>query len=79
MKDKIIFVVSMFIFGTIGVFRKFIPLDSAIISFSRGIIGTLFLVLFLLIKKDKPNFKKLKKTLALFVMLCYDTRAIKDC
>lgn len=68
MKDKIIFVVSMFIFGTIGVFRKFIPLDSAIISFSRGIIGTLFLVLFLLIKKDKPNFKELKKYSMLLIV-----------
>lgn len=68
MKDKIIFVISMVIFGTIGIFRKFIPLDSAIISFSRGIIGTLFLILFLLIKKDKPNFKEMKTYFVLLII-----------
>lgn len=68
MKDKIIFVISMVIFGTIGIFRKFIPLDSSIISFSRGIIGTLFLILFLLIKKDKPNFKELKTYFVLLII-----------
>jgi len=71
MKDKIIFIISMFIFGTIGIFRKFIPLDSAVISFSRGVIGTLFLVLFLLIRKDEINLKELKKySLLLIVSGC---------
>lgn len=68
MKDKLIFIISMLIFGTVGIFRKFIPLDSAVISFSRGIIGTLFLILFLLIKKDKPNFKELKSYIVLLII-----------
>ena len=68
MKDKFIFIISMLIFGTIGIFRKFIPLDSAVISFSRGIIGTLFLIVFLLIKKDKPNFKELKSYIILLII-----------
>ncbi|MBR2766439.1 MAG: EamA family transporter [Blautia sp.] len=37
---------SMIIFGTIGVFRRFIPLSSGMIAFFRGIIGALFLLLF---------------------------------
>lgn len=68
MKDKLIFVVSMIIFGTIGIFRKFIPLDSAAISFCRGVIGTLFLTIFLCVKKEKPNLKELKKYSVLLIV-----------
>ena len=68
MKDKILFIISMVIFGTIGIFRKYIPLDSAVISFSRGIIGTIFLVFFLLLKKDKPNIKELKAYIILLII-----------
>ena len=35
----------MVIFGTIGVFRRMIPLPSGMIAFSRGIIGAAFMIL----------------------------------
>ena len=38
------FVVSMLIFGTIGIFRRMIPLPSAFLAFARGIIGGVFLM-----------------------------------
>lgn len=34
---------SMLIFGTIGLFRRYIPLSSGLLAFSRGILGALFL------------------------------------
>jgi len=37
----------MLIFGTIGVFRRYIPLPSAFLAFSRGILGGLFLLLYI--------------------------------
>ena len=37
---------SMLIFGSIGVFRRFIPLPSAVIACARGIVGALFIALF---------------------------------
>ena len=37
---------SMLIFGTIGIFRRYIPLSSGLLAFARGVIGTAFLVLF---------------------------------
>ncbi len=68
MKSKFVFILSMIIFGTIGIFRKYIPLDSATISFSRGIIGTIFLAVFLFIKKDKPNGKELRENILLLIV-----------
>ncbi len=38
------FIASMLIFGTIGVFRRYIPLPSAFLAFARGILGGLFLL-----------------------------------
>ena len=38
------FISSMLIFGTIGVFRRYIPLPSALLAFARGILGGLFLL-----------------------------------
>lgn len=34
-------VLSMLIFGTIGIFRRYIPLPSGILALSRGLLGAL--------------------------------------
>ncbi len=41
------FIASMLIFGTIGFFRRHIPLPSAFLAFARGILGGLFLLGFI--------------------------------
>ena len=46
-----IFISSMLIFGTVGVLRRYIPLSSALLSFSRGMLGGLFLLVFIRIRK----------------------------
>lgn len=38
---------SMLIFGTIGIFRRYIPLSSGFLAFSRGLIGAAFLGIFM--------------------------------
>jgi RarD protein len=42
---------SMFLFGTIGIFRRMIPLPSAVIACVRGLVGCLFLLLLVLVRK----------------------------
>ena len=58
---KISLIVSMLIFGTIGVFRRYIPLSSTLIALVRGLIGTLFLLCVLKIKKQKISYKAFEK------------------
>ena len=48
-------VASMLIFGTIGIFRKRIPISSAALAFTRGILGSLFLLAFLRLRKAKEK------------------------
>ncbi|MCR5007980.1 MAG: DMT family transporter [Oribacterium sp.] len=51
-------IVSMLIFGTIGIFRRYIPVSSAFLAFSRGLLGGLFLLIFIMVfhrtSKEKP-------------------------
>ena len=54
-RSVLMFVSSMLIFGTIGVFRKYIPVSSAFLAFSRGILGGLCILLFICLKKRKTE------------------------
>lgn len=44
---------SMLIFGTIGIFRRYIPLSSGMLAFSRGLMGGVCLLAFVLISGRK--------------------------
>ena len=57
------FVCSMLIFGTIGVFRRYIPVSSAFLAFSRGILGGLCILLFLRLKRKAPGEKLPRRAL----------------
>ena len=59
---------SMLIFGTIGVFRRYLPLSSAFLAFSRGILGGLVLLVFMKIRRGKTE-KKLPARTAGWLML----------
>ena len=50
-RSLVMLVTSMLIFGTIGVFRRCIPVSSAFLAFSRGVLGGLCILLFLRLKK----------------------------
>lgn len=67
-KQRLLLALSMFIFGTIGIFRKYIPLPSSVVALARGLIGMMFLLVVVLIKKDKICWKAIKNNL-LFLCL----------
>ena len=45
MRAKGQFIFAMMIFGTLGIFIRYIPLPSTVIAEARGILATLFLLL----------------------------------
>lgn len=63
----IFLITSMLIYGSIGIFRKFIPLSSSMLAFARGIIGFAFLLAIFLIKKKNSDAKTSPKTLWLII------------
>lgn len=54
---------AMFIFGTIGLFVRWIPLPSSIIALARGTIGMTFLLLVMLVKKESISKAAIRKNL----------------
>lgn len=54
---------AMSIFGTIGIFRRYIPLPSGAVAFVRAAVGMLFLLLFLLCKRQKLNVSAIRQNL----------------
>ena len=60
MNGKLKILTSMAIFGTVGIFVRFIPMDSAPIAFCRGVMGCLFLLLFMTVTGKKLNLQAIK-------------------
>ena len=68
MKSKLEFIGAMLIFGTIGLFRRMIPFPSSLIATTRGLIGTLFLLCFLTLTRQKFSFSTIRKNLIPLVL-----------
>lgn len=66
-------ILSMVIFGTVGIFRRFIPAPSSQIALVRGIIGTVVLIGYMLLTKQSINRTAVRKN---FWALLYSGAAI---
>ena len=65
---KMSLILAMTIFGTIGIFRKYIPLSSGIVAFVRGFLGVAFLLGFIKFKKIRMDQAAIKKHLKILVI-----------
>ena len=54
---------SMFIFGTIGIFVRHIPFPSSVIALARGSIGMLFLLAVVVLSKQQLSLMDMKRNL----------------
>lgn len=70
---KIKFLSAMGIFGTVGIFVKFIPLGSAAIACFRGVLGVIFLLLLMHLGKKGFDKAAVKRNLPI---LCISGAAI---
>lgn len=60
---KLSLITAMSIFGTVGILRRSIPLSSPLLSMLRGVIGTLFLLALVRIKKEPLDRAAIRKNL----------------
>ncbi len=67
MKAKIQFVSAMLIFGSLGLFVRSISVSSGALALIRGILGSLFLIAFVLVSRQKFSFGAIKKNLPLLI------------
>lgn len=66
-RARISLIASMVIFGTIGTFRKYIPLPSSMIAMLRGLVGMLFMLGVGLLSGRKLSLKAIRRSIP---MLC---------
>ena len=62
-RSVLMLVSSMLIFGTIGVFRRYLPVSSGFLAFSRGILGGLCILLFAKLKNKEAAGKMPRRVL----------------
>lgn len=66
--SKLQLISSLVIFGTIGLFVRYIPLPSSVIAFVRGCVGMLFLLLVLTLQGKRVNLSALKEHWVLLLL-----------
>ena len=66
--SMLMLIASMVIFGTIGIFRRYISLPSATIAMTRGFVGALFLILFVLLRRGRFSWPDIRRNLWLLLI-----------
>lgn len=64
----IMLIVAMCIYGSIGLVRKHVALSSSLIALSRSVIGAIFLIVALLLRKQQVDTNKIKKNFVYLVV-----------
>ncbi|UEL46664.1 DMT family transporter [Terrisporobacter hibernicus] len=67
-KYKLGLIISMLIWGSIGMFVKYINFTSSQIALVRAIVGSIFLIIFSMISKESLSKEKIKSNL--LVLIC---------
>ena len=65
---KLRLVGAMAIFGTIGLFRRYVPLSSGILACARGLVGALVLLLIMLLLRKRISFAAVRRNLLLLLI-----------
>lgn len=67
-KSKIQFLSAMGIFGTIGIFVRYLPMTSGAVAFCRGVMGLLYLCAVMYIQKQKPDVPAIRRNLPILLL-----------
>lgn len=58
----------MAVFGTVGIFVRYIPLPSATIAFCRGLLGLVFLLAVMVLTGKKPEKEAIRRDLPILLL-----------
>ncbi len=62
-RAKLLLAGSMAVFGTIGIFRRYIPLGSSVLAMTRGFIGMLTLLLIMRVQRKRLAVQDIRRAL----------------
>ena len=61
--ERLKYVTAVVLYGTIGVFLRQVSLPSALVALCRGVLGSLFILVWLTLRRRKPDGKAIRKNL----------------
>lgn len=67
-KEHIKFIISVILYGTVGMFMRLVDLPSEAVAFYRGVIGVAVIVAYRLIRRDRPDPGAIRKNLLLLIV-----------
>lgn len=67
-RAKVELIIAMVIFGTIGLIRRFVDMPSGALSLSRGVLGTIALLLIMKLRGGSLAKEEIKKHLPLLIL-----------
>lgn len=67
-RSGLMLILAMLIWGTVGIVRKAIPLDSSFLAMLRGLSGALFLLIFSRISGIRPDREGIRKNLPILIL-----------
>ena len=59
--SKLLYALAMFMYGTTGCLFRFTSLPAGLLVLLRAVIGVIFLIIFMVITRKKPNIEAIKK------------------
>ena len=65
---KIMLIISMVIFGTLGIFTRNIAISSGELALYRAILAAVLIFVYLIVTKQKTDFRSIKKELLLLLL-----------
>ena len=65
--SRLCMIFAMLVFGTVGIFVRYVSLPSSVIALVRGVIGTAFLLGLAAVRKQKPDKTAIRSNLLLLV------------
>ncbi len=68
LKDRLFFIFAVILYGTIGMFLRFVDLPSEAVAFYRGAIGVLVIVLYRLLRGEHMDFRGIRNNWLLLLV-----------
>lgn len=68
LSSRLMLIISMIMFGTLGIFVRNIAVSSGELALYRAVLATLLIGAFLLVTKQKINFANIKKEVVLLIL-----------
>jgi len=66
--ERLKYILSVVLYGTIGLFVRRVSLPSEVVAMCRGAIGAVFILLYLLARRQRPDMAAIRKNLPLLLL-----------